>query len=251
MSLPRLITIPFSHYCEKARWALEYAGVAFTEEAYLPPFHAPVSLRAGGTRQVPLLIEDDGVFPDSTAIMQWASRKATPERGLYGDTEAERREIEAFEAQLDKDLGPHTRRLVYFHLLRNTGLLMKLASPGAQPWQLVSFTVMLPLLRVVLRKSLDITPASTERSLTKIGTTFARVGERLLDGRPFLVGTRLSAADLTFASLAAPVLFPSRYGARLPSVDALPSELRARVQAWREHPAGRWALGIYEQYRNT
>ena len=28
----RLITIPFSHDCEKALWALERAGVAYTEE---------------------------------------------------------------------------------------------------------------------------------------------------------------------------------------------------------------------------
>ena len=28
----RLITIAFSHYCEKARWALDRAGIVFEED---------------------------------------------------------------------------------------------------------------------------------------------------------------------------------------------------------------------------
>ena len=33
--IPTLITIPISHYCEKARWALDRAGVAYRERAHL------------------------------------------------------------------------------------------------------------------------------------------------------------------------------------------------------------------------
>lgn len=29
----RLLTIPISHYCEKARWALEHAGIPYREDA--------------------------------------------------------------------------------------------------------------------------------------------------------------------------------------------------------------------------
>ena len=35
----RLITIPMSHYCEKARWGLAHAGVEYVEEAHLQVFH--------------------------------------------------------------------------------------------------------------------------------------------------------------------------------------------------------------------
>ncbi len=30
---------PFSHFCEKARWALDYKGVAYRTVNYLPVFH--------------------------------------------------------------------------------------------------------------------------------------------------------------------------------------------------------------------
>ena len=35
MSERRLLTIPISHYCEKARWALERAGLAYREERHV------------------------------------------------------------------------------------------------------------------------------------------------------------------------------------------------------------------------
>jgi glutathione S-transferase len=35
----RLITIPVSHYCEKARWALTKLKLPYVEEAHMPPFH--------------------------------------------------------------------------------------------------------------------------------------------------------------------------------------------------------------------
>ena len=67
----RLITISFSHYCEKARWALDRAGVEYTEEAHLPLFHYTATYRNGGKRTVPLLVADAGktVVRDSTDII--------------------------------------------------------------------------------------------------------------------------------------------------------------------------------------
>jgi glutathione S-transferase len=31
----RLVTIPISHYCEKARWSLERAGLEYREERHV------------------------------------------------------------------------------------------------------------------------------------------------------------------------------------------------------------------------
>ena len=39
---PTLITISFSHYCEKARWALDRCGIEFRERANLPLFAVSV-----------------------------------------------------------------------------------------------------------------------------------------------------------------------------------------------------------------
>ncbi len=57
---PLLVTIPISHYCEKARWALDRAGIAYREQPHIQLIHIAAARRAGGGRTVPVLVTGDG-----------------------------------------------------------------------------------------------------------------------------------------------------------------------------------------------
>ncbi len=50
---PRLITIPFSHFCEKARWSLDVAGVAYREEGHVPGLHRRAIRSLSSSTSVP------------------------------------------------------------------------------------------------------------------------------------------------------------------------------------------------------
>jgi glutathione S-transferase len=78
---------------------------------------------------------------------------------------------------------------------------------------------------------------------------FDAVADRLADGRRRLVGDRLTAADLTFAALAAAVLMPPEYSVPLPQPDELPAAMAATVRELREHPAGAYALELFRTER--
>ena len=43
----RLVTIPISHYCEKARWALDRAGIPYREERHVQGIHRIVARLVG------------------------------------------------------------------------------------------------------------------------------------------------------------------------------------------------------------
>ena len=67
---------------------------------------------------------------------------------------------------------------------------------------------------------------------------------------PYLVGERFSAADLTFAALAARRRSCRRSTAcRCPSPTSCPAPMAARVRALREHPAGAFALRMFAEER--
>ena len=83
--MPRLLTIPISHFCEKARWALERAGIEYDEERHVQGVHRVVSLRAGGSGTLPVLIAEDGVFTESEDILRWADARLEPEQRLFPD----------------------------------------------------------------------------------------------------------------------------------------------------------------------
>lgn len=248
MSTPRLVTITFSHYCEKARWALQRAGVAFVEDGHLPLFHFPAVRRAGAPRTVPALVTADGVLGDSTDILRWIDARAPEDRRLYPEPVAA--EALALEERFDADLGPATRRWAYGFLLREPALIRELCESGAPAWERRALPWIFPLARVLMRKGMRIDDAGVERSRRKIEEVFADVDARLADGRRYLTGERLTAADITFAALAAPAVGPAEYAVPFPAIERYPAAIQAEIAAWRARPAGAFALRLYAEDRH-
>ncbi len=245
----RLITIPPSHFCEKARWALERFEVPYVEECHPPIIHYRACRRAGGGRTVPVLVTDVGVFPDSTDILHYLESRHGGRVRLYPSNAEQRAEAEGLEELFDSQLGPHARRVAYFHLLPHTRILLDSVLDRVPRGDRVLFRASLPVMRALLRRGMRITPRSSERSLDRVREVFATVRERLADGRGFLVGDAFTAADLTFAALAAPLLLPRGYGSRLPSLSELPSSLLPLIEEMRESRAGGFALRLYRDER--
>ncbi|WP_437826794.1 glutathione S-transferase family protein [Sorangium sp. So ce1153] len=258
----RLVTIPFSHFCEKARWALDRAGVPYREEAYLPLAHALPSRRAGGRRSVPVFVSRAGAICDSTDVLRYADACVPAEHALFpGEPDARRAEVEALEERFDRELGPAVRRIAYFHLLPDEeamfsvmrGSLRALEGAGvAPPWWFGrgTFRAYFPVVRAIMRRMMRVDAAGAERSLGKLRAVLDAVNERLRDGRPFLVGDRFSAADLTFAALAAPLTAPERHPAPFPPAGELPAGMRDLIEALRGEPAGAFVRRLYRDHRH-
>jgi glutathione S-transferase len=239
----RLVTITFSHYCEKARWALDRARVPYVEEAHLPLFAWVPALRAGRRRTVPSLLTGDGAIADSTDILHWADRHgdAMP---LFPDQLAEVAELEE---HYDRVLGPHARRLAYGHVLPALRELVGDVRGVPRAEAVLARTFARPI-AAIMRRGLRVTPERVDRSRQRVDEIFAEVAARLADGRRYLVGDRFTAADLTFAALATPVIGPPELAEYLPVTTAPPAML-AMMAHYRDTPAGAIALRLYAEDR--
>ncbi len=242
-----LITIPISHFCEKARWALDRAELRYVERRYLQVLHAWPAKRAGGRSSVPVLITDDGVLKDSADILRFADENGAQ---LYPKEAAARDEVLALEKPLNEVLGPQGRLWMYAHFLTNQALVRKYGATGAPPWQKRLFPWVRPGVVGVLRRYIGGSADASVRAAEDVDRIFDQFAEQLSKGSgEYLWGARFTAADLTFAALAAPAVMPLQYGVELPSLDELPDVPRARIERWRAHPAGRHALRMFEQER--
>ncbi len=246
---PILITIPISHYCEKARWALDWAGVGYEERAHLQVFHRVAVRRAGGGKTAPVLVLGDRVLADSAEIVEEAAALAPPDRRLFPEDPAAAAEVRMLEGDFDTRLGPHGRRWMYYGLRGRRDLAIAYACTGIPDWQRRALPVVYPVAARVIDRVLDISPTTAAESETVVQAVFDQVAERLDDGRPYLCGERFTAADLTFAALAASVLMPPEYGVPLPQPEELPAAMATKVRELRKHPAGAHALAMFRENR--
>jgi glutathione S-transferase len=238
----RLITIPISHFCEKARWALELARLPYREEPHLQVIHSVHTWRAGHGWTAPVLVTPKGPLRESAQIVRFADAHA--HLGLYRKPLAA-----ALEARFDHHLGPDARTWMYHRMLGREDLIYEYGTPGVPRWERAGMPLMLPLMSKLIVRRTNADDAHAEAARDRVRQQFDEVAARLDDGRPYLCGDEFSAADLAFAALSAAVLVPERYGIPLPQPDELPEPYAGEVRAMREHPAGRFALRLYDQER--
>ena len=246
---PVLVTIPISHYCEKARWGLDRAALPYCEEPHAPLLHRLATKRnERGT--VPVLVHEGQRLCDSTAILKHADA-ACGGNLLYPRDVELRREVEALEERFDTELGPNTRRWAYEQVLPQTKLIRSLWMRDVPPLEARVIPMITPIVRRLVRMGYKITPESARRSLDRVRGVFRQVDEPINDGRRFLVGDCFTAADLTLAALAAPVLLPPECRAVQPALEDLPANLREEILRFRETSAGRFALRMFSQERRS
>jgi glutathione S-transferase len=245
-----LITIPISHYCEKARWALDRAGVPYRERQHLQGLHRiAVKRAAAGAETAPVLLTPDGPLTESADILRFADERAPAGKRIYPDDPELLAEIGALERDFDERLGPEGRVWMYHEIGRQRDIVLKYAPADVPAWQRRSLPVALPVVSRFIDRVLDVTPETARRAEGEVRATFDEVAERLGDGREFLAGERFSGADLTFAALAAAVLAPPEYGVPLPQPDEMSPAAGAKVRELRAHPAGAFALRMFREHR--
>lgn len=245
----RLVTIPISHYCEKARWALERAGIPYREERHVQAIHRIAARRAGGGATVPVLVTPEGALGESEEILAWVDERTPPEHRLFPGEPGERAEVERLCRRLDEGLGRAGRRLMYIHMLPQRELMLRFNIQGVPPWEDRALRLGWPLAVRWARRQLGIRPGVEAEDEAAVWRELDFVAALLADGRKYLCGERFGAADLTFAALSASIVVPPVYGVTLPQPGVLPSRTAALVERAREHPAGRYALALFAEHR--
>ena len=252
----RLVTIPISHYCEKARWALDRAAIPYREERHVQGIHRIAARRAGGGLTVPVLVTPEGPIGESAEILRWVDERTEPSRRLFGPSaapEQERREVDELSGRFDELLGPAGRRLIYVHMFKpeQRKLMLRFNNQGVPAWEDRALRVGLPVAKRLISRVLDIRPGIEVQDEALVWREYDNIGEILADGRPYLCGGTFTAADLTFAALSAPLVMPPGYGVALPQPEILPPATASIVLRAREHPAGAHALRMYAEQRTA
>jgi len=246
---PTLYVFAISHYCEKARWALDFLDIDYTLRHLAPGAHMQVAKQLGApSSSVPMLETNEGVVQGSAEIIAWAdSRSSDPTRRLAPDA-AFADECRALERRLDDVAGVHVRRYYYSEALVEypdtvrpiftRDLPDSERAPLEESWSLV---------RQLMMGAMDLGTEQGEQSRAVLEAELDWLDGLLSDGRRYLVGDRFSRADITAASLLAPVALPKEHPTYAEIV--VPPRAQADQARWAERPIMAWVHEIYREHR--
>lgn len=237
---------PLSHYNEKARWALDYKGIPHTRIPYMPGPHAGKIKKLSGQPQTPVIRFGEGdVLAGSTDIVL-ELEKRFPEPALLPADEGTRNNAMELVEKFDGDIAVKERRSLFVHLIEEPDYLCSMFAQGQTPMKQFIYRRMLPLVKGVMRKSMDIHPDALEEGNALTRQAFDFVAAETCD-TGYLVGDRFTIADLTAAAILAPSV-------QLDYVDMMkPRPVAPSVQAYldlfADHPGAHWVKAIYEKHR--
>ncbi|MDX1382885.1 MAG: glutathione S-transferase family protein [Thermoanaerobaculia bacterium] len=236
----------FSHFNEKARWALAYKGLEHERESYLPGPHVGPIRKLSGQPQTPVLEIDGRVVSGSSAIVEALEMRA-PDPPLYPADETQRAEALELQRHFDAEVGPAVRCALFSVSLGEPGYMCRMFARGkplpVRALYRATFPLATPLIRkgngVTGREAIDAAFAATEAALDLVEERTAATG--------YLVGDTFTVADLTAAALLAPIASPTHPDMARPR--PVPASIERLLQRWADRPAIRWVGEQYAKHR--
>jgi glutathione S-transferase len=181
MARPQLVGFAASHFCEKARWALDWHGISYEEVGWPPGLHQ-ILAKSHGLKEakVPILFDGEDVVQGSGAIIDWADRKdRSPDRTLTPKNECT--EASEIENRVGEVIGVHVRRLAFAELLPAHAYVIKSGLfHSATGWRRVAGSMMWPVTRRLMPRIFDIVPGAAEQSRSKLEKEFYWLEEKVV-----------------------------------------------------------------------
>jgi len=240
-----LYDFTFSHYSEKARWALDFKGVPYTPRHLLPGFHMRTTRKLAPRSSVPILKTDDAVIQGSTEIIDFLEQ-TFPDRSLTPLQPQDANSAIEWEKYLDVEIGVTLRLWFYYHTLPDRDRALKFLCTDATWLQRSLFAVSFAPIRRKMTLLMNINAESASSAERRFAAAFDRLDQALERG-PFLAGNRFSRADLSACSLLWPLCRPGESESEVEALYApAVCTLRKQLQHRRFY---RWVLDCYREHR--
>ncbi len=245
----RLLSISVSPYCELVRWVLERASVPYQECCSVPVLHFAMNLLHGGGIDVPLFISSEATLPNARQAIKYIDARVPPSLRLYPADANQNAETERLLTLFFDKLVTSISSYCYSYCLPEKALLLPVITYKVPAWQTWLAERFYPQIRSRMEQSLPAGLHLADSFTKDIELVFDAVDALLKDGRPYLVGDKLTIADICFAAMAGPLLAPDNYGSLLPDQARLPEAMRNYSAQMKKTVAGKFALNIYKEHR--
>ncbi len=241
----QLLEFPHSHYCEKARWALDFKQIPYRRVALLPGFHLQTVRRHAPRTSVPVLLTDTAAVQGSSEIIDYLDQHY-PESQLTPREPDNQLLCAELEQKLDKKLGGPIRTILYDRLLVYPDFIRYCFTHTLSLPKQVIFRLYYPFLRRLMHhvyvQSDQKVAAAKEMFSDALYEMEARIG-----ADRYLFEGRFTRADLSVCSMLSLLILPPQFPMTWPEIPD--PAIQALQDYCRNHPVGLWVRLMYELHR--
>ncbi|AXI02337.1 glutathione S-transferase family protein [Aquirhabdus parva] len=247
-----LYQFPLSHYCEKARWLLDYKELDYVARNMIPGPHRLSTRWHASSDTLPMLHDDNVWIADSSEIALYLDG-VYAEKPLISSDPKERTST----IKLDKkatELGYHVRRWMFLYLLEEPHTIDIVI--GEKGLMRTFRPISAFMLKQGMRQLYKINPEKAEQSKQKLSQLINEIEAALLangaDGKQgYLVGKTFSLADIAVCAMAAPIFGPVGTPWVPPSHIIPPEPLAVYQAELLARPFGQYVTRIYAHERKA
>lgn len=237
-----LYQFSFSHFCEKARWALDYKERAYTTRNLLPGPHLAATRKLAPKTCVPILVDAGTTVQESAAIIDYLDAEH-PSRRLTPDDPNLAKEAREWEEYLDAEIGVTLRAWFYYHLLPVKPSALKFLLHDGPWYGGLLYALIFPRVKDAMIKGMNINAKTAANSEYRLIDGLARL-DGTIQRRGFLVGDCFTRADLTACALLELLFRPIE---KFETV--FPEPVLTLRRQYTDKPVYKWVAAMYRDYR--
>ena len=250
-----LITMRPAKDVDLGRFLMAHYEVPYKERPHAPIFHVFALKWWGyGDRGYPLFVRqiDKAQFSRNGPIWGELDPPEGDPKNLWPDpmnSPKEFSEVHELQYYIRRVVGKSVVAWSYFNLLQHKKVVWSSITTGVPWYEKFLCYIGFPLVRKLMYLGLGIDKEVADIAITHIYEGFDRIDELSSDGRQYLVGDRLTFADLALATSFGPMILAQGYEGCLPNQVACPAYMQKIYKELRQRPTGQLIQRIYDEHR--
>lgn len=244
-----LYQFPLSHYCEKARWMLDFKELEYNAVNLIPGVHRILTRWKTSKNTLPMLRDGDIWISHSSEIALYLDGQYPECPLLKRDPVLRSTAIEI--EQKANELGKWVRRWAYIYLIHHPSVKKIMLGERGPIMNQINDTIW-PGMKKGVISLYGIHPSKAERALGLIHQLVDELEHHLLSGPGnYMVGEDFGLADIAVCSMIAPLLWIPGTPWENTGEDEMPEATVRMRDELLARPIGQYVSRCYRDHRNA
>lgn len=251
-TVPTLVSDAISGESEIARWVLDINQIQHEKIVANPGFFTKLAYKYtqdNQSKNSPVYQQTDKLVYGAKSIIHLFDQQIPDDRKLFPNDEANQVLVDNYYNMFTETLDKYIWQYLIAELFRSNKITKTFFKKNASIRERMRYNFGLSSIKKSFQDDYGIKELNPVVALVEIDKIFNDIDKVLSDGRHYLVGDKLSAADIALASIAGPLILPVEYGGTKLEFGEISEELRERILKFRARPVGQFVLKLYQTDR--